>query len=494
MAQLTSTTVYGDLTTTTSLRTNQITSITDNTVNIEGVVDVDGDIVINGIYSGNGSLITNLNANNISSGTITNSIHGNRGGGSLHSAATTSVNGFMSSGDKSKLDGIDAGAEVNVGTNLAMGGSGNSRTITSSTGNNVSVPVATTSNAGFMATGDKSKLDGIESGAQVNVGTNLGTSVVSTNSRSITSSTGNNITVPVATTTVAGFMSHTDKSKLDGIDAGAQVNVGTNLGQGGSGNSRTITSSTGTNVTISTATTSNAGYMSTGDKSKLDGIDEGAQVNVGTNLGTSVVSTNSRSITSSTGNNITVPVVTTTVAGFMSHTDKSKLDGIESGAQVNVGTNLGRTQTGTVVTITSSTGNNTTINSATTTAAGIVTNGTQTWAGNKTFTGNVTGENFTLSSDARLKDDITEINGIDYIRKIQPYSFVKGDRFGYGFIAQEIEKEYPTLVNNDNEYKSLFQSDIIALNTSAIKHVDSEVEVLKEKISKLEIRIKELEG
>lgn len=63
--------------------------------------------------------------------------------------------------EKNKLEGIEPGAQVNVGTNLTMGGSGNSRTITSSTGNSVSVPVATTSAAGFMSTTDKSKLDGL---------------------------------------------------------------------------------------------------------------------------------------------------------------------------------------------------------------------------------------------------------------------------------------------------------------------------------------------
>ena len=36
--------------------------------------------------------------------------HGTRGGGNLHSAATTSVAGFMSAADKAKLDGIAAGA------------------------------------------------------------------------------------------------------------------------------------------------------------------------------------------------------------------------------------------------------------------------------------------------------------------------------------------------------------------------------------------------
>ncbi len=39
--------------------------------------------------------------------------HGNRGGGTLHSAVTTLVNGFMIASDKSKLDGIQANATAN---------------------------------------------------------------------------------------------------------------------------------------------------------------------------------------------------------------------------------------------------------------------------------------------------------------------------------------------------------------------------------------------
>jgi hypothetical protein len=51
-----------------------------------------------------------------------------------------------------------------------------------------------------MAAGDKSKLDGIAAGAQVNPGN--------------------------ATPQAAGLMAADDKSKLDGIAAGAQVNPG----------------------------------------------------------------------------------------------------------------------------------------------------------------------------------------------------------------------------------------------------------------------------
>lgn len=91
-----------------------------------------------------------------------------------------------------------------------------------------------------------------------------------------------------------------DKTKLDGIQAGAQVNVATNLAQG----TRTttavpITSSTGTSATLGAATTSLAGVMTSADKTKLDGIAAGATANAtdaqlrdrSTHTGTQAIST-----------------------------------------------------------------------------------------------------------------------------------------------------------------------------------------------------------
>ena len=65
-------------------------------------------------------------ASDLSTGTLpgarfNDTSHGNRGGGSLHADATTAVSGFMSGADKTKLDGIAAGATQNSadGTLLA---------------------------------------------------------------------------------------------------------------------------------------------------------------------------------------------------------------------------------------------------------------------------------------------------------------------------------------------------------------------------------------
>ena len=141
---------------------------------------------------------------------------------SLHiiATATETSRGMMSADDKAKLNGVAAGAQVNVETNLGTTATSTTRTVTSSTGDNVTLPAATTSEAGVMTAADRSKLNGVAAGAQVNVATNLGTSATST-TRTVTSSTGGNVTLPAATTSEAGVMTAADRSKMNGIEAGA---------------------------------------------------------------------------------------------------------------------------------------------------------------------------------------------------------------------------------------------------------------------------------
>ena len=108
-----------------------------------------------------------------------------------------------------------------------------------------------------------------------------------------------------------------------------------------------------------------------------------------TNLTIGTRTTTSVPIESSSGTNASIPVATTTLAGVMSSADKVKLDGIAVGAEVNVATNLGITAGTTAGPIvTSSTGTNATLPTATASASGVVTTGNQTWAGVKTFSSN----------------------------------------------------------------------------------------------------------
>ena len=95
---------------------------------------------------------------------------------------------------------------------------------------------------------------------------------------------------------------------------------------------------------------------STAEKSKLSGIAAGAQVNVATDLSLGTITGTTIPLNSSTGTDVTLPSATTTLAGLMSGTDKSKLDGIAASANnyslpVASSTVLGGVKAGTNVTI-----------------------------------------------------------------------------------------------------------------------------------------------
>lgn len=210
-------------------------------------------------------------------------------------------------------------------------------------------------------------------------------------------------TLPLATSSASGNMSSTDKSKLDGIAAGAQVNVlesvkvnnkalsvtskAVNLFLPSSFDSIYTANSVslqgvadqsptpGYKMDIAAATQSAAGVMSSSDKSKLDGIAAGAQVNViesvkvnGTALSVSGKSVNidlspyaksadtihvaDVAATETNMNlklrkaagatpicNVTFNAATTGAAGLMSAADKQRLDGAASAKNLEA-TNL----------------------------------------------------------------------------------------------------------------------------------------------------------
>ncbi|WP_336786961.1 hypothetical protein [Paenibacillus sp. MMO-177] len=101
------------------------------------------------------------------SGAISDTQHGNRSGGSLHSDATTSTSGFMSSADKTKLNSISTGAnKVNAsGTNGNILIDGSEATIYQHPSTH-SADIITdgTTNKAYTAT-EKTKLAGIENNA-----------------------------------------------------------------------------------------------------------------------------------------------------------------------------------------------------------------------------------------------------------------------------------------------------------------------------------------
>ena len=78
---------------------------------------------------------------------------------------------------------------------------------------------------------EQTKLAGIEAGAQVNVGTDLSIGTHTGTSIEIDSSTGADVAIPSATTTEAGVLNATDKTKLDALSTNRQIPAGGLMGQ-----------------------------------------------------------------------------------------------------------------------------------------------------------------------------------------------------------------------------------------------------------------------
>lgn len=275
--------------------------------------------------------------------------------------ATGTTNGLLSSSDFTKLQGIASGAEVNVNAdwNATTGDAAILNKPATFPPSSHTHSDATTSVAGFMSATDKTKLDGIASGAEVNVQANWTETNVSSDAFILNKPS----TFPPsahthidATTSVSGFMSSTDKTKLDGIQAGAEVNVNAdwNATSGDAqilnkptvvssvGATAPITSSGGTNPTISTSMASN---RLIGRGSAGSGVME--EISIGTGLqlsGTTLSATGTSAgggITKATASG--TDTYTATITGVTGYADGDTFlirftNGNTTGATLNINT------------------------------------------------------------------------------------------------------------------------------------------------------------
>ena len=152
--------------------------------------------------------------------------------------------------------------------------------------------VATTTDDGLMSAGDKTKLDGIAANANkyTHPSTHAATMITEDSTNRFVTDTEKSTwnakaSTAVATTSANGLMSKDDKTKLDGIATGANKYVhptssgNKHIPSGGSAGQFLKWSADGTavwgadnNTTYSVATTSANGLMSAADKTKLDGV------------------------------------------------------------------------------------------------------------------------------------------------------------------------------------------------------------------------------
>lgn len=143
----------------------------------------------------------NLNAGTLPAARFNDTSHGSRTGGNLHANATTGVSGFMSAADKTKLDGIETSATADQSAAEIM--------------------TAVQSLDGAGSGLDADLLDGQEgtfyrSADNLNTGT-LPAARFSDTSHGVRSGGALHAN---ATTSVAGFMSGADKTKLDSLSNG----------------------------------------------------------------------------------------------------------------------------------------------------------------------------------------------------------------------------------------------------------------------------------
>ena len=243
-----------------------------------------------------------------------------------YNEATPSTAGLMSAGDKRKLNGIAPGANnyvhPNTPGNKHIPSGGAVGQILKNTGDGTvqwedptSYSNATTTTAGLMSPEDKTKLNGIASGANNyvhpshdahdlgfykvtidNQGHVTNTSLVTKTDIKGLGLTSQDISIGDASSSSSGLMSASDKAKLDGIASGANNYTHPSYTARSSGlykitvdstghvsnvsvvtkNDITALGITGEDISIGDATTSSAGLMSASDKAKLDGIASGA--------------------------------------------------------------------------------------------------------------------------------------------------------------------------------------------------------------------------
>lgn len=210
-------------------------------------------------------------------------------------SGSTYTEGLMTGQEKEKLAGIASGAEVNSIESITIEDDQSALPINQE---NVTIPKAAyttgatpTYTTGVITGQDKKKLDEIEDGAQENDIENIkiegeSSDLTITSKRVTLPLAASATTSPVAAAT-PGIMSASDKAKLDGIEASADVNVieGVKL----EGDSDVLTPDQSTKVVTipdAAADTSGStpvythGLMSAADKEKLDTLKNFSKVTI----------------------------------------------------------------------------------------------------------------------------------------------------------------------------------------------------------------------
>lgn len=249
------------------------------------------------------AIATSGSASDLGSGTLPaarfdDTAHGNRAGGALHAAATPSVAGFMSAGDKTKLDGIAAGANAYTHPNhtgdVTSTGDG-ATAIAANAVTNAKLADMPPNTVKVRAAGTSGDPSDLALGASQLLGRGatgdvapiaLGTGLTMTGATLNATGLGDMLKTVYDPTNISGSAfareNHTgtqSASTITGLATVATSGSAADLGAGILPAARFNDTAHGTRggANLHTAATpTNAGFMSSADKSKLDGIAAGA--------------------------------------------------------------------------------------------------------------------------------------------------------------------------------------------------------------------------
>ena len=406
----------------------------------------------------------------IDAATVTNDVSI---GGNLEVIGNANITGTLTYEDVTNIDSVGV-VTARSGLVVSSGGANITGGITGDLTGDVTGNADT---ATTLATSRTLSISGAGTGsASFNGGANAAIALTLANSGVTAGTYGSSSAIPSITVDAKGLITSASTTAIDSTsisNGGESVSVSSG-GQITSSANHDFDSGIDVTGNITVTGTVDGRDVAT-DGSKLDGIASGAQVNVATNLSVSTTTT-TNTIASSTGTNATIGEATGSAAGLMSTTHHNKLDGIASGA-----TNVSNTNQ-----LTNGAGFITSSSNISGTAGGL--SGTPNITVGTISCGNITSSGtITANSDAKLKKNVATVsNALDKVNLLRgvEFDYIADDKHSIGVIAQEVEAVLPDLVEGD-ETKSVAYGNLTAVLIEAVKELTAEVNTLKAELNTL---------
>lgn len=435
-----------------------------------------------------------------------------------YSNASTSSAGLMSASDKSKLNGIASGAEVNQNafSNVVVGSTtiaadNKTDTLTLTAGSNITLtPNATNNSITISASGSSYSLPlasnstrgGIKLSSSTQGGTPNGITATSGRTYAVQINSSEQAVVNVPWTDTTYTLPTASSSTLGGVKVGSGLSISNGVLSTGNYVSNVTVGSPSTdwqsayvpmtvnymngstadrNISLPMAsgsgTNGSAGLMSGADKKKLDGLSGGVPSKIEYN-GTSVTCDGAR-VLSTTGDttidmndsNAEIVITAASIVIQSSDMEYARFENESGHGKLTLGEGYNYITTNG--------------NSGVGGGVHIEAQDNLTITGDTSSTGQISAaQGFFDTSDARVKTNVKELDasGADKVRLVE-FDRTDMEHHGYGVIAQELEEVYPEMVSTDKDgFKSVNYDELAMVK---IKYLEDKVARLEALVGRL---------